>query len=323
VRDEDGNIITDANVYVDFGFYRAAVGDTTLPVELSSFTASLTAQYSVMLTWVTQSETGLYGFKLYRSESVDVYSAYLITPIIINATNTSQATTYTFIDNEVANNTTYYYWLEIVEIDETSSFYGPTSIFVEGNDIPDIPTQCVMGVAYCNPFGSNSACTIPCSIPLGVSTKLYIKSLTSGVLKYYHLAPGYHNIYWNGRDSLGINVCGGVYQVQLIAKNPEGNTVFDQTQNILLYDIEHENEPVVRSSTTGYKISYQKYFQFGATIPHTGVNQEHYGDYVIPQQFKLVVTKPGYQSVEKQINILYLHVSQQEDIVLQSSQKRK
>jgi len=40
--------------------------DETLPVELSSFTAVLTADFFVKLHWVTQSETGVSGFYVYR-----------------------------------------------------------------------------------------------------------------------------------------------------------------------------------------------------------------------------------------------------------------
>ncbi len=321
VRDEDGNIITDANIYVDFGFYRIAVGDTTLPVELSSFTATITPQYDVKLTWVTESETNLYGFNLYRGESTDVGSAYQITPTLINATNTSQATSYSFTDCEVVNHTTYYYWLEVVVKDGTTSFFGPTIVYVDGEEIPELPTQLALGNVYPNP--TNADCSIPCEIPAQPSNvSLQIKSLFSGVIKTFLVAPGYHQIHWDGRDSNGAKVCSGVYQAQLTARTPEGTILFDKTIDILMNDSALANEPVVRSSTTGYKISYQKYFQFGTIIHYTGAMGENLGDYEIPQQFSLIVTKPGYQTYERQVSIANLNVSQQEDIVLVASTKK-
>jgi hypothetical protein len=322
VRDEDGNIITDANIYVDIGFIRVAVGDT-LPVELSSFSATLTAQNFVKLTWVTESETYLSGFQILRSETNDLHNAIQIS-WLIDATNTSQTQTYSFIDNEVSPVTTYYYWLEVIEMAGTTSFHGPVSIYVNEIEIPVPPLQWALGNAYPNP--TNTYCSIPIAIPAQASdVTLKIKSLVSGVIKTLLVGPnpGLYSIYWDGRDSLGTRVCSGVYQAQLTAKTPEGNILFDKTINILLNDSALANEPVVRSSATGYKISYLKYFQFGTIIHHTGANGENFGDYVIPQQFNLVVTKPGYQTVEKQINITNLNASQQEDIVLMASTKRK
>ncbi len=52
----------------------------TLPVELSSFSASQTAQNFVQLNWVTQSELGMLGYRIYRSQVNSQAAAVSITP---------------------------------------------------------------------------------------------------------------------------------------------------------------------------------------------------------------------------------------------------
>ncbi|HOA30228.1 MAG TPA: hypothetical protein PKL34_09305, partial [Candidatus Cloacimonadota bacterium] len=49
--------------------------DETLPVVLSSFSATITSQYFVQLHWVTQSETDALGYMIYRSLDNDLEHA--------------------------------------------------------------------------------------------------------------------------------------------------------------------------------------------------------------------------------------------------------
>ncbi|MDZ4121099.1 MAG: hypothetical protein U1C33_01665, partial [Candidatus Cloacimonadaceae bacterium] len=131
--------------------------DPTLPVELSSFAATLTAQNFVALSWTSESETEMLGYRVYRSEMNDVNSSIMITPTMIPATNTSTTVTYKHEDHEVAFNTTYWYWLESVDYG-TSHMHGPVSVTVTGNVVPELPVSTVMGNVYPNPFrmGNNA-----------------------------------------------------------------------------------------------------------------------------------------------------------------------
>ena len=54
---------------------------------LSHFSATMTAQNYVQLTWVSQTETNLMGYNVYRSDSDDLSSAAKISDLI-GATNT-------------------------------------------------------------------------------------------------------------------------------------------------------------------------------------------------------------------------------------------
>ena len=98
------------------------------PPELNSFTAILTDEGMVRLAWVTQSETEMQGFRLYRSDSNDLATAQLITNEPIPATNTSEQHIYTYTDTTVTPGNTYYYWMEYVFISDPPNYHGPVSI---------------------------------------------------------------------------------------------------------------------------------------------------------------------------------------------------
>ena len=188
--------------------------DPTLPVELSSFTAVLTAQNFVKLTWVSQSETEMLGYRVYRSESGDQANAVMITPSMIGATNTSTTQTYSITDNEVAIGSTYWYWLESVDY-ASSHFHGPVSIIVEGNVPPVLPEVTSLRNAYPNPFRMNSATNIEVAVKAGETGTVTIYNILGQAVKTFTVREGFHKINWNGRDAKG-NVCGsGIYFYKL------------------------------------------------------------------------------------------------------------
>lgn len=185
-------------------------GMPTLPVELSSFNAVLTAQKFVKLSWISESETNMLGYRVYRAESADQASALLITPIMIEATNTSSTQNYNLEDREVNSGNTYYYWLEAVDYGP-SSFFGPQYVEVLADVAPELPVQSAMKNAYPNPFKSNSAATIEVSVKAGETANVTIYNVLGQAVKTYRVNEGSHNLTWNGRDSKG-NLCGsGIY----------------------------------------------------------------------------------------------------------------
>ena len=185
-----------------------------LPVELSSFTAILTGQFYVQLTWISQTETNLSGYRVYRNEENTLNNAILITPTMIPATNTSQEHIYTVEDREVENNTTYYYWLESVDFNN-SQFHGPVIVTVEGNVPPVLPEVTTLNNAYPNPFRVNNSTKIEVGIKGGETGTLTIYNVRGEVVKAIKLTQGYHTIIWNGKDSKG-NSCGsGIYFYKL------------------------------------------------------------------------------------------------------------
>ncbi|TDF74750.1 T9SS type A sorting domain-containing protein [Candidatus Syntrophosphaera thermopropionivorans] len=185
-----------------------------LPVELSSFTAVLTNDFYVQLTWVSQTETNLSGYRVYRNEENTLNNAILITPTMIPATNTSQEHIYTVEDREVENNTTYYYWLESVDFNN-SQFHGPVIVTVEGNVPPVLPEVTTLNNAYPNPFRANNSTKIEVGIKAGESGTLTIYNIRGEIVKAIKVNEGYHTIIWDGKDSKGTTCGSGIYFYRL------------------------------------------------------------------------------------------------------------
>lgn len=130
------------------------IGNETLPVVLSSFTAVLGAKNNVYLNWTTQSETNCIGFIVYRANQNKLENAGRVSDLI-QAHNTSQTSNYLFVDNEIHADGEYYYWLEDLGVHGESTFHGPIRILVEiggGQGSPEIPLGTKLNKIYPNPF---------------------------------------------------------------------------------------------------------------------------------------------------------------------------
>lgn len=188
--------------------------EPTLPVELSSFTAVQTDQNFARLTWVSQSETSLLGYHVYRNETDSQQNALLVTPLMIGATNTSTTQTYNFTDPEVEVGNTYWYWLESVDYG-SSQFYGPVSVHVEDNTPPVMPGQTVMRNAYPNPFKAIGNTTIEVDVKENDKGRVAIYNIVGQEVISFPVVPGNNNITWNGKDSSGKTCATGVYFYKL------------------------------------------------------------------------------------------------------------
>lgn len=184
------------------------------PVELSSFTATLTGQFYVQLSWTSQTETQMMGYRVYRNTTADQSTSIMIDNPMIPATNTSTTQNYTVVDADVLINQTYYYWLEAVDYN-SSAFHGPVSVTVTGNVPPVLPEVTTMRNAYPNPFKANGSTTIEVSLKAGDTGSLTIYNVQGQLVKTVSLTEGTHMVNWNGRDSRG-NACGsGIYFYKL------------------------------------------------------------------------------------------------------------
>jgi len=189
--------------------------DSTLPVELSYFAATLTAENFVNIVWTTQTETNMNGFNIYRNDGSDNLAS-AIQIAYIPATNTSTTHNYEHLDNkDLENGHTYYYWLECVEISGHSTFNGPRSAYIDGPTTPELPNCTTMHNAYPNPFRAGSGTTIAVELKKGDSGTVTIYNILGQVVKTFSLTEGTNNLNWNGRDSKG-NLCGnGIYFYKL------------------------------------------------------------------------------------------------------------
>ncbi len=130
--------------------------EITLPVTMSSFTASVTASNFVMLQWITESESEMMGYNVHRSAAANLEDAIRMNVLTIPAYNNPTQSEYSYMDEEVDSEQTYYYWLESVELNGSSRFYGPQIVTVtetsEPDDTPEVVYATGIKSVFPNPF---------------------------------------------------------------------------------------------------------------------------------------------------------------------------
>jgi len=204
-----------------------------LPVELSSFTASVVFNNFVQLTWVSETESNMLGYNVFRNTEDFIDEAVRINPLIIPASNTSQQQVYTYVDQEITSNVTYYYWLEMSDLDLTSRFYGPITILIDENDesSPSILYETELVGAFPNPFNPDTNIAFTLAEDAKVTISIYnvkgqkVQTLTDNGT----YDKGYHTVNWDGKDSNGRLASSGVYYYRM-----ETNTCYVMIKKMLL-----------------------------------------------------------------------------------------
>ncbi len=195
--------------------------DPTLPVYMSSFTASPTVGMFVRVQWVTESETNISGYNLYRNQTEDVDSALLINSgLIWEGTASGGQTQYSYLDREVKIGI-YYYWLESVELNGTNSIYGPISATLGSEHadpgVPEIPLVTMLLSAFPNPF--NPETNIRYSISEAATVKIQIYNTRGQLIRTFkktHENPGYYSAHWDGKDESGRMTGNGIYFYRML-----------------------------------------------------------------------------------------------------------
>jgi hypothetical protein len=206
------------------------VGEETLPVELSSFTAIAQANFQVNLQWITQSETNVMGFYIFRNTMADFGSAIQVSNMI-PASNTSQQQVYAFTDTEVSEGT-YAYWLQNIDFSGHVQFHGPVFANVQsnnGNGIPDIPLLNRLGDAYPNPFEGST--TIKYGLEKSASVTIDIFNTKGQLVRSYqeHKAiGGNYTLDWDAKDMQGNTVTNGLYLYRM------KSGVFSSTKKVIV-----------------------------------------------------------------------------------------
>jgi hypothetical protein len=86
---------------------------------------------TVFVEWTTESEVDVAGFNLYRSESPDGPYVKVNAALIPGASDPLLGGKYTYTDTNVVAGYTYYYKLEDVELDGTTTLHGPIEVVAE------------------------------------------------------------------------------------------------------------------------------------------------------------------------------------------------
>ena len=95
-------------------------------IELADFMAE-PGNRKVTIVWTTASEIDNAGFNIYRAESRDGEYIQINDTLITGQGFATQGAVYEFVDTEVQNRKTYYYKLEDIDLNGTSTMHGAES----------------------------------------------------------------------------------------------------------------------------------------------------------------------------------------------------
>jgi len=195
--------------------------DPTLPVELSSFTATITTDLCVKIAWIAQTETNHSGYNILRAEANDLTNAIKINPVLIdNGTPLGTQISYSYTDVEAYSNMVYYYWLESIALDGVSEYFGPLSVTIGDPSQPPLPPAIPMFTklmnAFPNPFNPNT--NLRYSLKEAGKVNISIYNVKGQLIKSFqndHATPGYYQVSWDGRDMNGQPVSSGIYMYRM------------------------------------------------------------------------------------------------------------
>ena len=192
-------------------------GDSELPVELASFTASINSN-EINLSWRTITEHNSYGWNIYRSSTNLIENAQKLNNILIPAKGfCSEPTLYSYQDeSELQINTEYWYWLEGISLDSASKIFTEINVLYTQDDdndnSPGIPIKTALAQNFPNPF--NPSTYIKYTLKSTANVVIEIYNAKGQKIKTYMEGKknkGEYQIYWNGLDSKSKPVSSGIY----------------------------------------------------------------------------------------------------------------
>ena len=198
-----------------------------VPVELASFTANLVHEVDrnyVEINWTTHTETQVAGYNVLRNYSLDSADAIQLNASLIEATNTSNSTDYSIIDNDIETGTIYY-WLQSNDFNGSIQMFGPISVTVNADNqtIPDSGISTLLRDVYPNPFVSQT--NIPFQLNTKSDVKLDIYNQKGQLVWTYtksNTDGGMYKVEWNGKDMNGKSLANGIYFCKMTSDNYMG-----------------------------------------------------------------------------------------------------
>ncbi|NOX19450.1 MAG: T9SS type A sorting domain-containing protein [Chlorobi bacterium] len=210
------------------------IGDlnaSPLPVELTSFSASLDPDNSVRLEWETATEVNNYGFEIQKAIDNNPASSnndYAETSwekigFISGSGNSNSAKEYSFTDNAQLSGKIFY---RLKQIDADGSFEYSEVIEIE----IDLPEKFELFQNYPNPFskgtGGSQTTAIEFTLPKSGFVKLRVYNILGelvATLLNEQMEAGYKTVRFNAE-----NIPSGIYLYNLFTKD------FTQTKKMIL-----------------------------------------------------------------------------------------
>lgn len=183
-----------------------SIDQTNLPVELTSFSASVNANL-VNLKWETKTEVNNYGFEILRSAQKD-NDIWTKIGFVEGHGNSNSPKHYKFIDNTVTNGK---YFYRLKQIDTDGKFEFSNKIEVDLNS----PKTYSLGQNYPNPF--NPSTKINYTLPEDSDVQLAVFTIEGELVRSLvseRQAAGFYSYEFNAED-----LASGSYIYRLTANN--------------------------------------------------------------------------------------------------------
>ncbi len=214
--DEFGNSVSISGDYAIVGAYKDdsayiyhSIEDLSLPVGLSSFTATVSGD-DIILEWRTETEVNNLGFAIYRSEQID--GNYTEIAFVKGAGDSVTPIDYQFTDKKEEEGKTYFYYLEY--IDTTGE--KDRSRIIEAIASP-IPKEFRLLQNFPNPFNPDTWLPYELAEDANVTICIYniqgklVRQLNIGVREADSYLSKEKATYWDGKDQFGEFVSSGLY----------------------------------------------------------------------------------------------------------------
>ncbi|RKY82520.1 hypothetical protein DRQ07_01090 [candidate division KSB1 bacterium] len=197
----------------DFSF--RIYGDASLSVLLYSAEAKR-EEKSIIIRWITESETDVEGFNILRSQTEDGVYHKINTRLILSKGTSSGRQFYTYVDRSISDLQTYWYRIEEVSANKASVLCTIKADVVSFNQ----GVSRITGIVP-NPF--NPIAEIHFSAGKDVvngDLSLKIYNLLGQVIKTIGFRtvkrPGKYTVKWDGRDDKGSDVPAGLYLCSIV-----------------------------------------------------------------------------------------------------------
>jgi hypothetical protein len=180
---------------------------TTVPVELTSFTASIVGD-GVQLNWNTATELNNQGFEIERKAAGD----WVKIGYVPGHGTTTEPQSYSFSDKNVSKGT---YTYRLKQLDFGGGYNYSPEVSVE---VDFTPSEYALSQNYPNPF--NPSTTIMYQVPKAGNVSIIIYDMLGQevrILMNNEVAAGAYQVQWDGLNDSGVSMSSGTYIYRMTA----------------------------------------------------------------------------------------------------------